>query len=100
MKQKLFALYIFYSLLALSAAGFLVYSIKSQLIPGSTQLDDNFYEQIFTLFGVIFMFLFVLPAIPTLLKDLFMSIKRKLINNEDFTKNKKIKLDKKIKRNL
>ena len=62
--KKIGILYIAHSFLMFFAAGVLALVIRSELaVPGLQFLDENTYNQTFTMHGTIMLFLFIIPVL-------------------------------------
>ena len=92
--------YFIYVILALIGGCYLVFLIETQLIPKRSEISNDLYEQRSNFRAIILFVIFVVPTLWMLLKNVFIRIKSKAINDYDLTKNTAFKLDKKIKRNL
>jgi len=73
--KRIGIMYLVASVTALLAGGAFALMIRLQLIkPNNTLLDEQFYNQCFTLHGVIMVFLFIIPAIPAALGNFVLPI--------------------------
>ena len=68
--------YLFFCLVILSTGAFFSYMIRLQL-GDDANTSEQTYNQFFTLHGVIMVFLFILPAIPSIIKTLCSKFKDK-----------------------
>ena len=73
--KRIGLMYLWASVAALLAGGSFALMIRLQLIkPNNDLLDADFYNQCFTLHGIIMVFLFIIPAVPAALGNFVLPI--------------------------
>lgn len=98
MKQSSIAkIYVLASVFALVAAGVFALMIRTQLIGNSKEsFSASFYNQAFTLHGMIMVFLFIIPAIPSFIGSFFKKSKNEVNADTNLTEKQKFELDESV----
>ena len=73
--KRIGLMYLFSVMLAFLVGGALALAVRLELIaPGETIMDSQTYNQVFTMHGVVMIFLFIIPSIPAALGNFFLPI--------------------------
>src|SRR5262249_23270945 len=73
--KRIGLLYLFSTVIALAVGGVFALALRTEhLTPGPTIMDASTYNRMFTLHGVIMVWLFMIPAIPSIFGNFFLPI--------------------------